>query len=86
MSITTEPIPRPPADLPKEIRDELVGLEAMSDEELLRVARMTLGPGDVPSSYRPGDITDQLALRKAYALLLLKWRGMSLDEIEALMG
>jgi hypothetical protein len=77
-----ESVPHPPANLPPEICEELTRLERMSDEELGHVARSTLRSEDIPAAYQPGDVTDQLALRKAYALVLWKWRGHSLDELE----
>jgi hypothetical protein len=75
-------IPQPPANLPLELREELTGLERLSDKELGDVAKSMLRPEETPSIYRPGDVTDRLALRKAYALVLWKWRGHSLDELE----
>lgn len=86
VSTLNESVPRPPSELPQEIREELLGLETLSDPELVEVAQSTLSLDEIPSSYQPGDITDRLALRKAYALVLLKWRGLSLSEIEGLAG
>jgi predicted transcriptional regulator len=82
VSTLNESVPHPPANLPPEIREELTRLERMSDEELGDVARLTLRSVDIPAAYQPGDVTDQLALRKAYALVLWKWRGHSLDEVD----
>jgi hypothetical protein len=87
LSTLADSIPEPPQTLPADIRDELAALETLSDDQLLRMARTTLGPHDVPSiPYTPGDTTDRLALRKAYALVLLKWRGHSLDELQGIAG
>jgi hypothetical protein len=82
VSTLNESVPHPPANLPPEIREELTRLERMSDEELGDVARSMLRSVDIPAAYQPGDVTDQLALRKAYALVLWKWRGHSLDELD----
>lgn len=82
ISTLIESVPHPPANLPPEIRKELAGLEQLPDKELSDAAQSALQPEDLPATYQPGDITDRLALRKAYALVLWKWRGHSLDELE----
>jgi hypothetical protein len=74
--------PRPPRGLPQEMSEELSLLETLSDQELVKVAQATLKAEEVPVLYQPGDVTDRLALRKAYALVLLKWRGCELPDIE----
>jgi hypothetical protein len=79
-----ESVPCPPSGLPGDIREELTALETLSDDELLHVARSTMEPEQAPAPYQPGDVTDRIALRKAYALVLLKWRGHRLDELERL--
>jgi hypothetical protein len=87
LSTLAESIPEPPGGLPADIRDELAALETLSDNDLLHVATASRAHGelsDIP--YSPGDETDRLALRKAYAIVLLKWRGHSTDEIHELMG
>jgi predicted transcriptional regulator len=82
VSTLAESMPRPPTALPTEIRDELLALESFSDKELMEVAQETLSPEAVPPSYTPGDVADRLALRRAYALVLLKWRGRPLPDLE----
>jgi hypothetical protein len=79
-------VPRPPPNLPLEMGEELSRLEMMSDQELVEVAQSTLKPEEVPPLYEPADVTDRLALRKAYALVLLRWRGCPLPELEGLTG
>ena len=82
VSTLSDSVPHPPANLPQPIREELTRLERLSDQELGDVAQATLRLEEFPVAYQPGDVTDQLALRKAYALVLWKWRGHSLDELE----
>jgi len=77
-----ESIPRPPAGLPTEIRDELLHLETLSDKNLVELAQTTLKTEDLPTSYAPGEPADRLALLKAYALVLLKSRGLPLPELQ----
>jgi hypothetical protein len=86
VSTLDESVPRPPPNLPQEISDELSVLETLSNQDLVEVARSTLKAEEVPFLYQPGDVTDRLALRKAYALVLLKWRGCALPELERLAG
>jgi hypothetical protein len=87
VSTLNESIPAPPKDLPSDVRDELMELEVLSDSELLEVAHASMRPDEIPPTpYAPGDATDLFALRKAYALALLKWRGHSLNEIQGLAG
>jgi hypothetical protein len=86
VSTLTESVPEPPANLPADIRGELLDLETLSSAELLAVAQATLKTEDVPATYRPGDVTDRLALRKAYALVLLKWRHRRLPELDGCPG
>ena len=86
ISTLDESIPRPPSGLPGEIRDELLDLETLPDEKLVEVAQSTLRAEEIPPSYTPGDAADRLALRKAYALVLLKWRGRPLPELAELSG
>ncbi len=86
VSALDESVPRPPPNLPQEICDELSLLETLSNRALVEVAQSTLKADEVPSLYQPGDVTDRLALRKAYALVLLKWRGRPLLELDRLAG
>src|SRR6187402_458307 len=73
LSTLSESIPAPPQGLPADIRDELAALEVLSDEELAKVAHTCLRPDDLPPNpYFPGEAPDRLALRKAYAFVLLK--------------
>ena len=99
-------IPLLPDDLPPAMRDALVALERLSDDELQQVANATF-PAEQAEHYaalrekrRASTITapeqatldhlaqaaDLLTLRKAYAAVLLKWRGHrlpTLAELEA---
>jgi predicted transcriptional regulator len=86
VSTLAESMPRPPTELPAEIRDELLALESLSDKELVQTARATLRAESLPASYTPGEAADRLALRKAYALVLLKWRGQPVPDLEGLAG
>lgn len=102
----TSTIPPLPDDLPTPMRDALVALEKLNDDELWRIARETMLEAqydrfaDLREKRRAGIITaveqalldqlvqeaDLLALRKAYAAVLLKWRGHrlpTLSELEA---
>jgi hypothetical protein len=81
-----ESMPCPPTDLPADIREELAALETLSDSELVQVARTTLRSESLSISYAPGDAADRLALRKAYALVLLKWRGRPMPDLEGFAG
>lgn len=99
-------IPLLPDDLPPTMRDALVALEQLSDDELWRVAGSRFPPEQseqfttLRAKRRAGAITtaeqaildelsraaDLLTLRKAYAAVLLKWRGHrlpTLAELEA---
>ena len=99
-------IPLLPDDLPPAMRDALVALERLSDDELQQEAGATF-PAEQYEQYaalrekrRARTITapeqatlahlaqeaDLLTLRKAYAAVLLKWRGHrlpTLAELEA---
>jgi len=86
VSALDESVPRPPPNLPQEICEELSLLETLSNRDLVEVAQSTLKADEVPSLYQPGDVTDRSALRKAYALVLLKWRGRPLPELDRLAG
>jgi len=87
LSTLRDSIPAPPQGLPADIRDELSALELLSDEELLRTAHSILRQDEgLSTAYVPGEAPDRLALRKAYAFVLLKWRGRPVDELESLAG
>ena len=79
----SDSVPTPPPGLPPDLLRELEDLEVLSDETLWETARATLATHDVPATYSPGDAGDRLMLRRAYALALLKWRGHSVDEFDA---
>ena len=99
-------IPLLPDDLPPAMRDELVALERLGDEDLWEVARSTFPEEQyeqlalLREKQHADTITvteqavldqlsraaDLLTLRKAYASVLLKWRGYrlpTLPELEA---
>lgn len=68
--------PAPPANLPQGIHAELSSLESLTNEELEEVLYATdSGSPQEAASYVPGDAGDLLMLRKAYAAVLLRWRG-----------
>ena len=98
-------IPPLPEDLPDTVRDALVALEPLRDDELWHVTRSAIAEEQyaqfvlLREKERIGNITEAerdiltrlrqeagLILRKAYAAVLLKWRGHRLpplDELEA---
>ncbi len=73
-------LPEVPSDLPEGVRDELFALEKFSIDELSEEAERQLGPDEIPAKYTPGDVTDRLTLRKAYARALIDFLGESLDK------
>jgi predicted transcriptional regulator len=74
-------IPTPPKHLPDDIRKELSVLETLSDDALRQMAASVMNSDEGPA-YTPGDASDLLMLRKAYALVLLKWRGHALQTVD----
>ncbi|MFL5802068.1 MAG: hypothetical protein ACJ8CR_10055 [Roseiflexaceae bacterium] len=84
------------------MRDVLTILEALSDDELWKIARSTFPDeqyeqfAELREKRRAGTITeaeqtvrlaqeaDLLTLRKAYAAVLLKWRGYKLPDLATL--
>ena len=98
-------IPPLPDTLSDEIRDDLLALEGLADDELWQVARSMVSPEHQEElslllEKNKAAITeaekarlselqtqaDRLMLRKAYAYVLLKWRGHrlpTLAELEA---
>jgi hypothetical protein len=101
----TASIPPLPDTLSDEIRDDLLALEGLEDDELWEVARSFVSPErqeeiSLLLEKNKATITeaekvrlselqsqaDRLMLRKAYAYVLLKWRGHrlpTLAELEA---
>jgi hypothetical protein len=97
-------VPSLPDDLPAELRDQLLALENLSDDELWQIARSTLNDAQQTQLHtllernRAGMLAtaeqtlleqlqhaaDQLTLRKAYAYVLLKWRGYRLPTLDEL--
>ena len=91
-------VPPLPENLPPPMRDELLTLEGLSDENLAAVANSqlsdeaaqrqsdlleenslgTLSPAKRQTLVDLRNEADRLMLRKAYALVLLKWRGYRL--------
>jgi predicted transcriptional regulator len=82
----TQYAPRPPAGLPEDLHRELEQMENLPDAELWQVFRQTLAAEDLPSAYVPGGVEDRLMLGKAYAGLLLQWRGHQLPVPGAIPG
>jgi hypothetical protein len=101
----TASIPPLPDTFSNEIRDDLLALEGLADDELWEVARSFVSPEQQEEmslllEKNKAPITgaekarlselqaqaDRLMLRKAYAYVLLKWRGPrlpTLAELEA---
>jgi predicted HAD superfamily phosphohydrolase len=101
----TASIPPLPDTLSDEIRDGLLALESLEDDELWQVARSIVSPEQQEElsllleknraviteaeKARLSELqeqADRLMLRKAYAYVLLKWRGHrlpTLAELEA---
>ena len=73
--------PRPPDGLPEPLNHELEEMEEFSDARLWEVFHETLSPEQVPLGYTPGDEGDRVMLRKAYAGVLLQWRGHKLPAL-----
>ena len=99
-------LPPLPDDLPDRVRDALVTLEGLSDDDLWQIMHSVLSEEQhaqfvaLREKVRAGTLTepehavldalreeaDLVMLRKAYAALLLKWRGHrlpTLAELEA---
>jgi hypothetical protein len=97
-------IPPLPDDLPAVMRDALIALENLSDNELWQVMHRSFPDDqyqqfeDLREKRRAGTITeveqnlldqltqeaDLLTLQKAYAAVLLKWRGHKLPSLAGL--
>ncbi len=99
-------VPLLPESWPEQMRDDLLELESLSDDELWQVARRVASAEQIEEHHRlleknsAGTLTDaeraqlerlrkeadRLMVRKAYAYVLLKWRGYrlpTLAELEA---
>ena len=66
--------------VPDAFHEELLGLNALSDRDLMKVV-----DGDSPAPKGKGELykkADFLALRRTYALSLLRWRGHPIDHYE----
>lgn len=74
--------PKPPKGLSEEMVRELEKMEDFSDAELWEVFLETMEAKDVPAAYSIGDAGDRLMLRKAYAGVLLQWRGHELPGMD----
>lgn len=82
VSALSESIPEPPAHLPDEIRRQLSALETLSDNDLRTVASSVLNDKIEVKGYQPGDVGDLLMLKKAYARVVLRWRGCDIQSID----
>lgn len=82
--VIAESVPSIPDGLPESIRAELEALESFSDEALKEVALSFVHEEDLPE-FHSGGSADLTMLRKAYANVLLQWRGRAVtdDELEA---
>ncbi len=69
--------------VPDAFHDELVPLNSLGDLELMRIA-----DGDWPAPKKQSDLhrkADFVALRRTYALSLLKWRGHPINPEDAIL-
>ncbi|MEO0413593.1 MAG: hypothetical protein AAF226_01420 [Verrucomicrobiota bacterium] len=71
-------VPTIPSGVPDELRAELEELETLSDEALHRVAVSFLTLEEQQASR--GQSSEAHMIRKAYANLILKWRGLPVSE------
>ncbi len=70
--------------VPDSFYDELIKLNAMSDRDLMRIADGQWPPPENQDDlHRKADFT---ALRRTYALSLLKWRGHPISPDETMFG
>jgi len=66
--------------VPADFHDELLGLNALSDQDLMKVA-----DGKWPAPKKEGELHKKanfVALRRTYALSLLRWRGHPIEHYE----
>lgn len=97
----TAAIPPLPDDLPADMRQALVDLEAFDDARLWRILRTVMAPeeqeelerlqderrsgvlpeADAEQLERLHHAADERMVRKAYAAVLLKWRGHRLPTL-----
>ena len=75
-------LPKIPSGLPEDLKNELLELELLSDDELKNQALATLSDGDAVKPYVEGDESDRLIVKKGYAMALLKYRGVTLSDDE----
>ncbi len=79
--VIAKAMPTIPGDLPESFRIELARLETLSDEDLKSIA-LSFVRGNELGKYKPGGESDLTMMRKAYANVLLRWRGESVSEEE----
>lgn len=77
--VIADSMPTVPDGLPEDIRLELEALESLRDEELREIA-LSFIPADRLPKYSSGGEADRAMLRKAYANVILKWRGSPVSE------
>lgn len=66
--------------VPEAFHDELLGLNALSDQDLMKVA-----DGKWPEPKKKSELYKKanfIALRRTYALSLLRWRGHPIEHYE----
>lgn len=80
----SESIPRPPSELPTEVQVDLIQLESMDNAALKLVVGNSAD--EARATHSSYEATDRLALRKAYAVAILKWRGVPTDELQAIVS
>ena len=77
--VIAETVPSVAEGLPPEVQQELEVMETFTDDELREIALSFLAE---ECSYSEGGAADVLMLRKAYANVILKWRGNPVNEKE----
>ena len=82
--VIAETVSSIPDGLPESIQAELEALESLSDEALKEVALSFAQEEELPE-FQSGGAADLTMLRKAYANVLLQWRGKAVtdEELEA---
>lgn len=75
--------PKPPPGLSEDLRKELEALESFSDDELRHAFEERMPLENLPEEYSADDGSDRLMMRKAYAGLLLQWRGYELPSLRS---
>lgn len=78
--VIAESVPSIPDGLSEEIRKELEALESLPDEKLREVALSFVSAEEIPEYSSKMDQSDLTMIKKAYANVILKWRGNPVSE------